>query len=190
VPERTREQRIDELLAKQEMRERLEAFSRGIDRFDRDAYLSAFHEDAEMAAGPIVGSARDCWEWAVPMHEAYQSGTHHSLLQSNIELDSDVAHSECYYLYVASNRDGTLILAGGRYIDRFERRPPGPGGVWRIALRTNAIEWACTPPAMPLPFGDVPGIGDNGVPARGPDDPSYRRPLTNLRAPFDPGKDA
>jgi SnoaL-like domain len=181
---RDREARIDALLAKQEIRERLEAFSRGMDRFDRETYMSAFHPDAEMAAGPFVGSARDCWDWAVPMHEDYQTATHHSLLQSNIDLDGDVAHSECYYLYVASNRDGSLILAGGRYIDRFERRD----GAWRIALRTNAIEWACTPPPMPLPFGDVPGVTDNGVPARDTSDPSYRRPLTNLRPPSNPAE--
>jgi hypothetical protein len=34
---------------------------------------------------------------------------------------------------------------------------------------------------MPLPFADVPDIHGNGAPARGKDDPSYRRPLVNRR---------
>lgn len=68
-----RESRLGELLDKQDIMECLVRFSRGMDRFDRDIYLSAFHEDAETAAGPFVGSAADCWDWAIPMHEAGRS---------------------------------------------------------------------------------------------------------------------
>lgn len=175
--------RLAAFLDKAEIRECLTRFSRGMDRFDRDQFLSAFHPDAEVAAGPFVGAAADCWEWAMPMHREWQEMTHHDMLNVTIELDGDVAHSECYYLFVAKNRDGSLTLAGGRYIDRLERR----GGAWRIALRTNVIEWASAPPTIPIPFGDVPGVLANGAPARDRSDPSYRRPLINLRAAFDQG---
>ncbi|MEZ5743451.1 MAG: nuclear transport factor 2 family protein [Sphingomonadaceae bacterium] len=175
---------IDAMLAKQAIREKLEAFSRGMDRFDREAYLSAFWEDGEMAAGPFVGSPADCWDWAVPMHEEGQILTHHALLQSNIDLDGDTAHSETYYQFVARNRDESIVLAGGRYVDRFERRD----GEWRIALRTNLIEWASMPPAIPPPFADVPDIAENGVSSRSSDDPSYQRPLTNRRQPNNPAQ--
>ena len=164
----------------------LTRFSRGMDRFDRDLYLSAFHGDAVMAAGPYVGDVPGCWDWAVPMHEAGQIVTHHSLLNNTVEIDGDTAHSECYYLFVARNRDESMWMAGGRYIDRLERRAGVSGGVWKIALRTNIIEWGCLPPPMPIPFGDVPGIEKNGVTSRSKDDPSYRRPLTNLRESFTP----
>ncbi len=174
-----REARIDALLDKQDIRECLERFSRGMDRFDREAYLSAFWSDAEIAAGPFVGSAADCWDWAVPMHEAGQIATHHALLQSNIDLDGDTAHAETYYQFIGRNRDESLFIAGGRYVDRLERR----GGEWRIALRTNVIEWGCLPPPMPIPFADVPDIAVNGVSARSMDDPSYQRPLVNRRMP-------
>lgn len=177
-----RESRLDALLDKQAIREALEAFSRGMDRFDREAYLSAFWEDGTMAAGPFVGSPADCWDWAVPMHEEGQILTHHALLQSNIDLDGDTAHSETYYQFVARNRDESIVLAGGRYIDRFERR----NGEWRIALRTNIIEWASMPPAIPPPFADVPDIAANGVSSRSKGDPSYQRPLVNRRKPANP----
>jgi hypothetical protein len=177
-----RETRIDAMLDKLAIREALEAFSRGMDRFDREAYLSAFWPDGTMAAGPFVGSPADCWDWAKPMHEEGQILTHHALLQSNIDLDGDSAHSETYYQFVARNRDESIVLAGGRYVDRFERR----NGEWRIALRTNLIEWASMPPAIPPPFADVPDIADNGVSSRGTDDPSYQRPLTNVRKPNNP----
>jgi hypothetical protein len=169
--------KLEALLDRQEILEALTRFSRGMDRLDRALYLSAFHEDAEMAAGPFVGSAAECADWAFPMHEAGQVATHHSLLNTTIDIDGDTAHVETYYLFVARNRDESNWLAGGRYIDRFERR----GGDWKIALRTNAIEWSGVLPTMPLPFADVPDVHANGAPARDRSDPSYRRPLTNLR---------
>src|SRR3546814_8807643 len=92
------------------------------------------------------------------MHEGGQVLTHHSLLNNTVEIDGDSAHSETYYLFVARNRDESLWMAGGRYIDRLERRD----GEWKIALRTNLIEWSCMPPPMPLPFADLPDIAANG----------------------------
>lgn len=176
--------RLERLADMEDIRECLVRFSRGMDRFDRDIYLSAFHADAVMAAGPFVGSAADCWDWAVPMHEAGQILTHHSLINNSLDIEGDTAHSETYYLFVARNRDETVWMAGGRYIDRIERR----GGAWKIALRTNIIEWGVMPPAMPLPFGDVPDIAANGVSARSKADPSYARPLVNRRQPSNPAK--
>ena len=84
------------------------------------------------------------------------------------------------------NRDASNWIAGGRYLDRMEQR----AGAWKIALRTNLIEWSGLVPTLPLPFADWPGISDNGVAARDMSDPSYHRPLTNRRPPYDPAKDA
>ena len=181
-PSPDRQARLDELLDRQDILDCLTRFCRGMDRFDRELYLSAFHDDAQMAAGPFVGSARDCYDWAMPMHEAWQTLTHHSLLNHTVEIEGDTAHSETYYLFVARNRDESLMLAGGRYIDRLERRD----GEWKIALRTNVIEWSGLPPAVPLPFADVPDLHDNGSSSRSKDDPSYQRPLVNRRAQRDP----
>ena len=88
-----------------------------------------------------------------------------------------MAHTETYYLFVAPNTDESVMLAGGRYVDRFEDR----NGGWKIALRTNVIEWSTMPPNLPLPFGDVPGVELNGSGARSKEDISYIRPLTNKR---------
>ncbi len=181
--------RIQGLADRQDIHDCLLRFCRGMDRFDRELYLSAFWGDAEMAAGPYVGDVPGCWDWAKPMHEAGQVLTHHLLLNHHVDIDGDSAHSECYYQFVARNHpweEGggeTIMLAGGRYIDRLERR----GGEWKIVLRTNIIEWSCLQPSMPPPFGDVPGIGDNGVSARDKSDPSYMRPLVNKRKANVPG---
>jgi hypothetical protein len=175
--------RLEELLDRQDIHDCLKQWCRAMDRFDRELFLSAFHADAICAAGDFVGGPEALYDWASNMHDQWQSGTQHDILNHSCEIDGDVAHAETYYLYVAKNRDESLLLAGGRYIDRLERRD----GAWKIALRCNVIEWACTPPAAPLPFADVADIAGNGVAARGKEDISYRRPLTNLRKPHIPG---
>ncbi len=182
---RDRAARLDDLLDRQDILDCVVRFARGMDRFDRGLYLSAFWDDAVMAAGPFVGDAADCWDWAMPMHEAGQILTHHALLQTMIEVGGDSAHAETYYQFVGRNRDESLWIAGGRYIDRLERRD----SLWKIALHINVIEWSCTPPPMPVPFADMPDIALNGVSSRDRDDPSYQRPLVNRRALANPLKD-
>jgi hypothetical protein len=85
--------RLEELLDKQDIRECLTRFSRGMDRLDREVFLSAFWPDGEMAAGPFVGNPAECWDWASAMHEQMQIATHHDLLNTTIDLDGDTAHS-------------------------------------------------------------------------------------------------
>ena len=179
---------VEALLNQQAIHDCLLRFCRGMDRFDRELYLSAFWDDAEIAAGPYVGDAAGCWDWAMPMHRDGQVLTHHLLLNHMIDVDGDSAHSECYYQFVARNHTfeqgvgETVMLAGGRYIDRLERRAKETGvPEWRIMLRTNLIEWSCLQPSLPPPFGDVPDIAANGVSARDLSDPSYIRPLVNRR---------
>ena len=107
------EEKLQALLDKQDILECLTRFSRGMDRFDRDVFLSAFHSDATIAAGPFVGSAAECYDWAMPMHEAGQVSTHHNLLNVTYDIDGDTAHTETYYLFVGRNRDETNWAAGG-----------------------------------------------------------------------------
>lgn len=170
--------RLEGLLDRQDILDCLTRFSRGMDRFDRELFLSAFHADATIAAGAFVGGPVELYDWASALHAAGQVATHHNLLNFTCDIVGDTAHTEIYYLFVGRNRDETNWIAGGRYIDRFERRD----GAWKIALRTNVIEWSGMAPTMPLPFADVPDIHGNGAPARSGEDPSYQRPLVNRRA--------
>ncbi|MDT5091330.1 MAG: hypothetical protein QOH60_693 [Mycobacterium sp.] len=169
--------RMDRLLDRQDILDCLTRFSRGMDRFDREVFLSAFHTDAVIAAGDFVGGPAELYDWATRMHQRGQAATHHNLLNHSCEIDGDTAHAETYYLFAARNRDDTNWIAGGRYLDRLQRR----GGEWRIAVRTNVIEWSGMVPTMPLPFAEVPDIDGNGAPSRSKADPSYLRPLVNRR---------
>lgn len=172
-----RNEKLSLLLNRQEILDCLVRFSRGMDRFDRSLFLSAFHEDAVIAAGDFVGGPADLYDWASHLHEQGQHATMHNLLNHSCDIDGDVAHTETYYLFAARNRDDSNWLAGGRYIDRLEHR----SGEWKIALRTNAIEWSSQAASMPIPFSDIPDIHLNGKPLRNRKDPSYQRPLTNKR---------
>ena len=169
--------RLEQLLDRQDILDCLVRFCRGMDRFDRELFLSAFHADAVIAAGPFVGGPVELYVWASDLHEQGQKATMHYLLNHTCEIDGHSAHTETYYVFTGRNRDDTNWMAGGRYIDRLERRD----GAWKIALRTNAIEWSGMVPTTPIPFADVPGIQLNGVAARSKEDPSYLRPLTNKR---------
>ncbi|OAA27685.1 SnoaL-like domain-containing protein [Frankia sp. EI5c] len=169
--------RLAGVLDRQDILDCLTRFSRGMDRFDRELFLSAFHADAVIAAGPFVGGPVELYDWASALHDQGQSATHHNLLNVTYDIAGDTAHTETYYLFVGRNRDETNWIAGGRYIDRLEKRD----GAWRISLRTNAVEWSGLVPTLDIPFTDIPDIFLNGTPGRGQGDPSYRRPLTNLR---------
>jgi hypothetical protein len=179
-----RDAKIDALLAKQEIWECLVAQSRATDRCDRELYLSTFHDGAILSAGPFVGSAEEMFEWAGAFQDQTYSATFHKLLQQSCDIDGDVAHTETYYLFVGCVLGGeTNILAGGRYIDRFERKD----GRWGMMLRNNFVEWTSAVPAMGNPLGEIADIGLNGVAAKDRSDASYIRPLVNRRARQIPG---
>ncbi|BFM07110.1 nuclear transport factor 2 family protein [Halioxenophilus aromaticivorans] len=152
-------------------------FTRGMDRFDEDLFLSAFHSDAVISAGPFVGSPQELYSWAKDLHEQGQKATQHCLLNFNVDAQGDAAHTETYYQFVARNKDDSNWIAGGRYIDKFTRID----GQWRISTRQNIIEWSGLLPSLDIPFGDLPDVNDNGLAMRDKTDISYLRPLINRR---------
>ena len=179
--------RLEQLLDRQDILDCIEQVSRAIDRFDKQLYVSAFHADAIIDAGGFVGGPEKVYDGGAALHEQGQSSTLHYLMNHRCEIDGDTAHTETYYLYLGRNRDETNWAAGGRYIDRLERRE----GLWKIAFRCTIIEWSGMIPSTTVPlFENVPDLHLNGRPSRSTEDPSYRRPMTNrrqLRFPTDPG---
>ena len=167
---------------RQDITDCLTRFSRGMDRFDRELFLSAFHPDADHRRRRLRRRPPELYDWARD-HARTRTGRDAAQpAQQHLRHRGDTAHSETYYLFAARNRDESNWIAGGRYFDRLERRD----GQWRIALRTNVIEWSGMVPTMPIPFADVADIDVNGVPARDRTDPSYQRPLINRRARHNP----
>ena len=76
--------RLEPLLDRQDILDCLTRFSRGMDRFDRELFLSAFHPDAIIDAGQFVGGPSSCYDWASELHEQGRSATHHDLLNHHL----------------------------------------------------------------------------------------------------------
>jgi hypothetical protein len=83
--------------------------------------------------------------------KAFRRHTHFTL-NPLIEVDGDHAVVESYMIaalvVVPKGTDGPEILqtAGGRYLDRFERRD----GAWRIAHRHFIVDWQTIQDALSL----------------------------------------
>lgn len=170
--------RLDRLLDRQDILDCITRISRAIDRFDRELFLSGYHPDAIIDAGNFVGDPAKVYNGGAALHEQSQLSTLHNLTNHRCEIDGDVAHAETYFFFSGLNRDRTNWVAGGRYVDRLERRDKE----WKIAFRCTIIEWSGMIPAANVPlFDNVSDAHLNGVPGRNKLDPSYRRPLTNLR---------
>jgi hypothetical protein len=117
-------------------------YSRGVDRLDRELLISVYHEDAIDDHGMFVGNREEFADWVVEMHSSTHLSHQHCLLNHTCDLDGDVAHTETYYMFVGMNRQGEpLVMSGGRYLDRFEKR----AGRWAIAARLCVRDWAPLP---------------------------------------------
>jgi hypothetical protein len=182
---------VTELRDRQAIHDCLMAYSRGVDRLDRELLLSVYHPDAIDDHGVFVGTPEAFADWGVAMHTATHLSHQHCIFNESVDLDGDTAHVESYYMFVGLNRTGTpLAMSGGRYLDRFERRD----GRWAIAARVCVRDWA--------PLAEVPEVLDQAAltvvtlderttdlmrtgaqTARDRTDPSYARPLT-----VDPGR--
>ena len=144
--------------------------SRGHDRHDVELMTSVYHDDGIDEHGAAVNPGPRYGEWANRQHAAAFADHLHHITTHTCEIDGDVAHCESYVIGALVSRDGSsTTLAGGRYLDRLERR----GGVWRIALRRCTIEWAM-PGRSILDSGAFSGFVKGRCDR---DDVSYARPL-------------
>lgn len=162
-------------------------YCRGVDRFDRDLILSAFHPDATDDHGKMVGHPESFVQWALTQHSAAHIGHTHNLFNHYCEIDGDTAHTETYFMFAGINRQGTpLVLNGGRYLDRLEKRE----GHWKIAYRTLVRDWGLSEdrpnPEKPSSYTSTRAyltedirdfLDQSPVARRDRSDPSYQRPF-------------
>ena len=178
---------IQELWDREAIRQCLNRYARGVDRFDRDIILSVFHPDAIDEHGKFVGTPPEFVNWALGQHSEAHLSHQHCLLNHTCEFDGDTAYAETYFTFVAMYREGKPFrMNGGRYIDRFEKR----SGEWKIAYRICLRDWGMMderPDMSDLSsftstrasLSDEERVFMNGGPAakRDRSDPSYWRPL-------------
>jgi len=137
----TREQKLERLLDKEDIRDVLMRYGRGVDRADADILKSCYHADAiEEHGSTYAGPAIPYIDGAVP--RIMKMGTlAHYICNIHIDLVSpDKAYVESYLLTFArfAKDTGSIdTFTGGRIVDRFEKR----GGEWKIAHRKIAFDW-------------------------------------------------
>jgi len=129
---------VRELYDRQAIRAVVERYGRGVDRQDKELLLSCYHPDASDDRGMFSGPPDALFDWTMPSHLCMFRTHQHYVANHVCELDGDVAHCETYYMFAGMTLEGDqLALAGGRYVDRMEKR----GGEWRIAARKCLVEW-------------------------------------------------
>ncbi len=168
---------LRELLDRQAIVECVHRYARGVDRADEELVRSAYHPDAIEDHGAYVGGVDGLVGFLRAAHDPFPAYQRY-VSNTTVDLDGDTAHAESYYSCVLRRDDkGRLLVNGGRYLDRLERRD----GEWRIARRVVVMEWEGTFEGGPPRFGgDVVGRHDR-------DDVSYARPLEVTREQRAPG---
>ncbi len=140
--------RLQAVVDKSEIDNVLATFARGIDRIDENLLRSALHPDATIDLGPGVfqGTGNDYVIWIIGVLNGLRS-THHLIGQVRAELSGDVALVESYFhlhCRVEKPVGREDVFMGGRNLDRLERRPSGPAGVWKIIHRKQILDWVRT----------------------------------------------
>ena len=130
------EQKLRELLDRQEIWQVLQRWARGMDRLDRELVRSCYFDDAIEDHGMYVGGVNGFIDyWADQVALGFKT-CHHGLMNHHCELDGDQAFCETYFSYTGIAAEPPHLLSTGRYIDNFQRRR----GEWRIASRITVIE--------------------------------------------------
>ena len=157
------------MLDKQEIRDVLIRYCRGVDRLDADLINSVYHPDATDSHGSPPGG--DFGKLFIA-HMQHCDRALHSISNETIEIDGDVAHCETYvhavhyndYMFKDEGEGTTASHVYARYIDRFERR----NGEWKIANRVSVVESRQTE-RLSIPRPPMKGS------LRSREDPSYLR---------------
>jgi len=163
------EARLQALVDREEIRDVVLRYCRGVDRGDWDMVRSCYHDDAFDQHGAFQGTPDDFVAHVSESLTRRFERTMHFAGQSLIDLDGDVANVETYAIgyHRWSSPDGAGPLdmtVGARLYDRLERR----GGVWRVAHRKLIYDWTRIDPVAGEHVPPQALIG-----ARGPDDPSW-----------------
>ena len=164
------EKRLHDMLARDEIYQLCCTYMRGQDRLDPAVHRSVFWDDAYLHYGIYEGGPDGFVDFAQGALKDHKSN-HHMLGQMQIEVEGDEAFGEIYYqaFHRVTGEDGAEndLFVSGRYIDRYECRD----GVWKIAYRSELVDWVRVEPAADDWFatsGMLPG-------ARKPNDLLYHR---------------
>lgn len=156
---------LEELTAREEIREVVSRYFRAMDRVDDELGYSIFHEDGHGDYGPGIfsGPGRELIDWLNAYNRTLVT-SHHQMSNCTIRVHGERAASETYVTATLVRADETghvLRRVHGRYIDRLSLRD----GRWAIDHRFYRRHFFWEERV------DGISIGDSAT--RTPEDPSY-----------------
>jgi hypothetical protein len=155
------------LAARAEITDRIHLYAHCVDRRRWEMLDQVFHADATWWVSSIGFEQgwREAMQSSRELFAAALGPTHHQVGNVLISLDGEVAVSEtlvtAYHRVRADAPLGGMfggigheydLLAGGRYLDRWERRD----GVWKLARRRVHSEWRHQQPAADGLLSTIP----------------------------------
>lgn len=161
---------VEELTAREAIRDCIHRFCRALDRLDRELLASVFHADAQLDYGRIYRGGVEGFVEVAMQFQGAMRDTHHQVGNVLIEVRGEEAGAETYvhaHHVIAQNEDLLELIVGARYLDRFERRD----GHWKIASRTEVLDWGRMVPIGERWFEDNEQMSKG---ARSREDLSYR----------------
>ncbi|MEQ8717752.1 MAG: nuclear transport factor 2 family protein [Acidimicrobiales bacterium] len=167
-----RDEALEWIVAREQIRDVLLRYCRGVDRCDLELLRSVYHPDAVDDHGSFKGNG---WEFAEMIVASKLSGALFSIhhvgnMLIEVDAESGTASAETYF--VAASRlkaaPDDLQLFVGRYVDVLARRD----GEWRIAQRTVVHDFSGDVPVADATIALDLDVFAHG--ARFPDDPVYR----------------
>ncbi len=162
----------EEINDREAIRECLYRYCRGVDRLDEEMVRSAYWPDVVDSHLDFTGNAEEFIAWSFPLMRSMDQ-TQHFICNILTTIHGASADGETYFFgfHRINGPNGKFdLVAGGRYVDRFERR----NGEWRISNRLVVTDW----------FRQFPDSADwsNGMlgfmiepGGRMPNDESYQR---------------
>ncbi|MDP9318292.1 MAG: nuclear transport factor 2 family protein [Actinomycetota bacterium] len=167
---------VEELLAKQAIREALQDYCRAVDRIDRELLLSVWHPDATIRyEGGVKGTPEEIVDFFIEAHRGFAAHAHHITNVTTV-VDGNTAVSEAYVtsrLRSHPDEAGRAVdmVVSGRYLDRWSKRH----GRWAIEDRQFVFDVHGEHEVV-ADFGHFPDWPDTATAPlahRGREDPSY-----------------
>jgi hypothetical protein len=135
------DRRLEHLAAREEIREVVYRFCRGIDRRQWDLIRDCYHPGGVDWHGPYVGGVEgfiDQMKSSLDMFEHM----YHFVGNILIDFDGDYARVESCVMISqripADDSPARDLVIGGRYVDDFAKRD----GRWRITHRVCIVDWS------------------------------------------------
>lgn len=143
---KTRDELIDEIIAKEQIRELAQLYCRADDRGDLELMAKVYHEDATDSHGINTSGTLEEYFDLIKKYRPLMEEIQHHTTNHLISVDGDEAEGEAYvlsYLGFTNETGKRVVIQGGRYLDRYSKRE----GTWRIAHRECVEDWIIDIPA-------------------------------------------